>query len=105
MKAVERWFHQTFERIPLEPNNQIQLLNPVHGLSKRGDYWGQTLQKHIKIALCMKYCTSHVMLILKPIGKNCLGHVYVRVAVLFIHRVRYFPKTPGESRAKTEGQM
>jgi len=57
----------------LAPDQLLQLLKPLYGLSESGDYWGRTFRFHLEQELGMQATTGDAALFFRKIGEKLEG--------------------------------
>lgn len=57
----------------LEPEQYLNLLKPLYGLSDAGDYWGKTLTEHLKNGLRLECTTSDPAFHFKTADDKIMG--------------------------------
>ena len=59
--------------LQLDPDQLLQVVKPLYGLSDAGDYWGQTLTDHHTKELNMEQATGDFSLIFKRMMNKLIG--------------------------------
>jgi Reverse transcriptase (RNA-dependent DNA polymerase) len=77
LQSSDNLMRQVFLRpskeFELPPGKLLKLQKPLYGLADSGDYWYNTMSKHIKDDIGMKSTTGDMSFFYKHIGNNLVG--------------------------------